>query len=239
MAAEDLGNGQELIDALLQFGLELNLADTYTTTEWRPRARFAAQRAVNEFWRAGDWEARFVNEAPLVLTSTGIVTAPADLLRVGPNGGVFAGPQRQKVSYKNPEAFLRYRRQNSTGRGSYPDIYTLRGVTAAGLPTLLFYRPPSSGNVDIVIDYERKPPTILDSAVAGNGLDLIPLEYRHDIIYVGALDWLQSGVGDARSVAETSPRFRMALDQAVSERNHQLDGLQQIADEGIAEEEMW
>ena len=44
---------------------------------------------------------------------------------------------------------------------------------------------------------------------------------------------------DPRSTQELSPRFASALKMAAEQRVHGLDEVQQIGEEGIAEEEMW
>jgi hypothetical protein len=242
LATEDLGNGKEMIDALIQFGLELDLADAYVTTEWIPRAKFAVQIAVNEFWRAGDWDIKFPSTTlTLLAANSDWAEAPADFLRVGAHGGLYVFG-KTKIDYRDPERFLRERRVIGNSYATYPRFYTIRGQTANRLPKILFMLPidPAGANLDIDLFYEARRPQVLYATTAGaNGIDVIPVEYRHDIIYVGALDYLRYDGGDARTIMQISPGFKRAVLEAAGQRLHQLDGVQQIADEGIADEGMW
>lgn len=241
MAAQDLANGKDLIDALVSFGLELSLTDAYIATEWRPRALFAGQMAVNEFWKRGDWSFRFPDVTlTLLAANSDWAEAPADFHRVGSKGGLYVFG-KDKIRYLRSETFLRRQRVLGAVYRDIPDFYTLRGQTTNRLPKFRFLPGinPAGANLSIDLFYERRRPTLADSNVAGsNGLDEIPVEYR-DIIYHGALAYLRYEAGDARSIMEISPTFRRAVDEAWSQSLDELDGTQQVADEGIGDEGMW
>lgn len=231
------------IDRLLQDELELHLTDTYVTTEWRPRALFALRKALGEIFLELPADQRY-QTAPLSLVGPATdVDLPANFKKTGFKGGVFIAASSRRIYYLPSDKF--YGMQNAAGVGGglgEPEFYTLSGLgTATGRRQVTFFPAPAAGTTySIRLRYEGGPPTLADNAVAGtNGLDLLDEDLYTTVIHIGAADWLLHGVGDARSISEISPRFKMALGQWISTVQAGQEELMQYGEEGVPELDMW
>lgn len=229
-----------MITQLLRDGLDLKTDDTYITTEWRPRALAAIQKAVNEFWRAGFWTFK---QGYAYLTLPGGDTQtdlPADFHKIGPHGVVHTDEPRE-LPYRTVKDFTReaYIDGGETGQ---PRIYTLPRFNPTTRRQMMgLYPTPAVGtSAYLNVYYEKQRPTIADTLVASTSrLDEIPENLHEDIIYIGALDWLLSGLSDGRAISDISPRFKSAIAMALSELQPGEEMMQQYGEKGIPDLEMW
>lgn len=238
--------GDSIITQLLRDGLDLKTDDTYITTEWRPRALAAVQKAVNEFWKAGFWPFKM---GYAYLTFPGGDTEldlPADFHKVGPQGRAVAynaaSTSQWPITYLSLQKFDQIAYIDNAGEKGVPRIYTFSGfnTTTRRQKMRLFPTQPTGTSAYVELNYERRRPTIADSSVvATSNLDQIPEDLHEDVIYIGALDWLMSGLADGRAISEISPRFKQALNQALGELQMGEEELLQYGDQGIPDLGMW
>ncbi len=234
--------GGAMITMLIQDGLDLKSDDTYITAEWRPRALFAIQKAVNEVYKAAAWDFKQGNTTLSLTSASDRVDLPADFYKTGPGGGLFILNQ-QPVRFETPNQFWKkaYVAASAGTTGTYPNIYTIHGYNAATQRRqAVFFPKPASGSVTVQLLYEKGRPAIVDTVTAGaSNLEAIPDFFHEDVIYVGALDWLLHGVSDGRAIAEISPRFDKAIKKAVSDYHAGDEELEQYGDRGIPDLGMW
>lgn len=231
----------DAIDRLLQDGLELNLTDSYVTSEWRPRALFALQKACAEAFLELPADQR-ITTTLLTVTSTGDVDLPTNFSKTGFKGGFFIPATARRITFLPADKL--YGSQIAAGVGGgqgEPQFYTLSGMgTVAGKRQVTFFpAPPAGTTYSVRLRYEAMRPTLVDSGTAGNGLDTLPEDFFETVIYLGALDWLMFGTADARSISEVSPRFKEGLGHYISTVQAGQEELQQYGEEGVPELGMW
>lgn len=157
----------ETIDYTLRFYVNQGQQSVDTLQDLRDRARFGLVFIGGRIWGRSPWWFR-EGSGTMTLTA-GAGTLPADFANLGTQGGIYVAnqptlgplaPVTRQVLYQNLE-------WNPTAQ-TYPSIYAMLGVSAAGLQTLLTYPVNSSPLTLDVKAYTKRKPDMIDRPISSS-----------------------------------------------------------------------
>lgn len=199
-----------LIRAVSLYWLQIGGQETADDEENKERIAFHATQAVAEFW-SRPWHWRDTS-GTATIDNTGVGPLPDDFGSFS-RGFVADSVTGTKLIYKDPQTLFRMR-ESSSGFGD-PLYYTIAGSDASADPMVkaIHTVPKPSANRDLTVYYEKKRPIVTDG---GEGLQSVPEEYHHDVIYLGTIAKLADAEGDARA-PKYDADFNRAIGRAWSE----------------------
>lgn len=216
---------RELLDMLVQDVLDLDLADAYVQSDWRPRLLRRANLVLSEVWAFADWDFKHKTDPAYVITN-GTAALPADFLSTGPYGGLYVSGQQRPVQWTDPGRLLRTRQLNPT-HTDYPLVWSIFGGNVETYPlhtgTFVFY-------------YRKRRPTLIDKSVAGHNLDVIPADYHETVMFHGVASKIHPDLDERKQhrADYIDNRNKMFADLM-----HGREAVVQMGDEGYQDFSAW
>lgn len=207
-----------LISNVLQFAKGRTSPTLASEWELRREVKFLAQGVIDFVWTYRPWE--FTWATTTVTATSGAADLPADFLTFGKSGGVFMGVGLPPVAWKHLRDVSYWR--SSIAQVGQPLWYSVSRQApliggSGGARQLLLY-PMDSRTLTLV--YERRPPTLLDSALPedadtlvtdGSGLEEIPSSWHQIVVYEGTLYQVLKKEANSQSVTEQLALYRSGL----------------------------